>query len=130
MAIQGVRMMRPSAPSPEEIAGLVALVQDGDEAAFHQLYVAYATTIRIALAPYRGDRELYDDLVIEVYAIFRRLALRYDPERSASFTTFMAAALPRALASAARRELREARHATAFSNLRTKGGEIAFSGGG
>jgi hypothetical protein len=122
--------MRPSAPSPEEIAGLVALVQTGDEVALQELYVACARPIEIALVPYRRNHELYDELVIEVYAIFRRLVFQYDPERSASFGTFLAAALPRALSSAARHELREARHTTAVSNLQRKDNDIGFRGGG
>jgi len=97
----------------------VRLAQYGDVLAKHDLHRLFTPLLRKVIAPFRSEKELYQELHGEVCLIFDRLVLKFDESRGIDLPAYMAHVLPKAVAVFVRRWREKAGREVALSSMVT-----------
>lgn len=90
--------------APEHALELVRRAQAGDARAAQELHEIFTPMLLGAIAPYRRDPLLGEEVPGEAYLILHRLLLYFDFQRGVNLFTYLERALPKALRRCVRRQ--------------------------
>jgi RNA polymerase sigma factor (sigma-70 family) len=107
----------------EHLLALILRAQQGEVAAEHDLFAQLTPMIRGALATYRQDVQIHEELQGQVYLLMHRLVQKFDPQRNVNAFTFMERHLSPAIRSIVRQRQEVARREIRWSELRTAGAQ-------
>jgi len=112
---------------PDSLLPLVALLQHGDAHAAEELQAYFGPMLRRALAPYRGDRLVEEDLDAVGGGILHRLFLEFDPNRGVNLFVYLRRSLPADVWSYVRQQRVSAAREVPWSSLAVEGTETDSS---